>query len=568
MVMDELDRIARGAAADAHARAAAVAGTEQALRDLHHGVQVVPVVSIAGRRRWLLPTLAAASVVALAVGVTVIARDGDQPRVSSTDGSLPITTDAVPATTVDTVPDTTTLTSIAPAPTTSTSTASTDVDATSTSVVDVAFELGHGLAATLLPDRPTSARTVDSFGLMGAGRAAAITEMWFPDGRGLRIRLGELDTMTYPLRDEASELGTGGWTVEGRDDTVVGSAAGYALTADTWLQVEALRRFDPVSGTVDGRAFDLDELRVVLRSLTYDEAADDRALATSTEFEPATDPGGQPCADATTVAGSGGAGDLVLFTCDGLLARYDGTTGERLEVIATFPDPTAPPPEEGSTPYVDTMAVSPDGTTLWYSVGPEPVSDSLYRYVFGSGVEPEMVADGIVGGVSPDGRWVATATAAPSIGLHSTDRSLAVDDPDRYRGVDTAGTFVGVPVWSPDANTLAAETGGFGALAVIDVATGSITMHAPLAGQVYRAPWFTADGVLHALVDDGRTLQEAVVGPAGNASPIDLQPTSMPPSGRVPVPSTGDFAALDAGRLVDAGQTWATGVLAATVVPA
>ena len=562
--MDELDRLAARAAADVRAQAERVADTERALADARAGVHVATVTALPNRRRWVVPAIAAASLVAISAAAVGLARRHDDRRVTSSDTvestapatEAPATTDAVITVPATTTPATT-------SPTTGTTPAST-VPAPPVDPVD----LGHGLVSTTLPEEPARIRRVDTFGFGVISRADAVTQLWFVDGRGLRVTLGALPS-TYSLRNEAAGIGQDGWTLDGLQYEV-GAAAGYRLDGDTWLTVESMREYDVAAGGYSDVAFTLDELRPLLAGLTYDPVLDDRVRATTTATErPPDDRPFAPCADGVSVAGNGGRTDLILFTCDGVLARYDGTTGEQVEVIQRFEDPTAPLPADGSGPaYVDTIAVSPDGTTVWFSVGPEPVSDTMYRYVLGSGVAPEAVASGIVGGVSPDGRWAAVVTAQPSIDLIGTDLSVTDPSDDDRRGWDTAGTYVGSPVWSPDSTTIAVDAGS-GAIGVLDVPSGSFSLHAPLDGQVYLAPWFDSAGVLHALVDDGTTIIQAVVGPAGNAAPLEVVPETVPETRRVPISVVTDdlFAVLRDGRLELLDATWATGVLAAAVVP-
>jgi hypothetical protein len=489
----------------------------------------------------------------------VFTAGNDDARIAPADSSG--AADVSPSTTAEVAAPGTT-----PSTTPATTAASeTTVDAPPVDPVDP-VDLGNGLVATVLPADPERIRTVETFGWRGDLRVSSVAQLWFADGRSIRIRLGTLDTDLYPLRDDTPALGLGGWTLDDLPHEAA-AAAGYGVDGDTWFTVEALRSYDVETSEYRDDAFSLDEIRAVLVGLEYDASADDRTRATTTATERSF-PEFPSCDQDVTVSGTGGRGDLVLFTCDGLLARYDGVTGERIETIATFADPMQPAPEEGSVSYVDSIVVSPDGT-IWWSVGPEPVSDTLYRFTPGVSTEPEIVGSGIVQSASPDGRWVAASTAMPSIELRAVDRSVVIGEGDTLAGFDTWGTYVNRPIWSPDSRTVVAEVSERGALAVMDVATGSIRFHAPLDGQVYRAPWFDADGVLHAIIDDGVTMLDAVVGDPGNAPPVSVGPLTVPEFGRVPlsvVPSD-MFAVLSGGRLSFLDARWATGVIAAAVVP-
>ena len=219
-------------------------------------------------------------------------------------------------------------------------------------------------------------------------------------------------------------------------------------------------------------------------------------------------------------------------------------------------------PESIYASYVESIAVSPDGRTVYFTVGPEPVSGTTYRYELGSGVEPELFGDGRVGDVGPD--WVALTTAMPGIDLLGSRND---DLSTSQQIIDTLGMFVNGGSWSPDGGLLAVVSNG--AIGVVDwVDDGSIVLRAPLAGQAYTQAWFDAEGRLMALVDDGTTSLLAVVAtdPAritsGNVAPESTEPYG--PRGSTDV----DGLRLEAtGRLVDGDTVVATGVVVAALIP-
>jgi hypothetical protein len=424
----------------------------------------------------------------------------------------------------------------------------------------IGVPLVHGLTATSLPGGIVGLRKVDTFGFGDPGRANAVTELTFADGRTLRITLGSLDELRYAVRADDPGLGPDGWqAAEVGDD--VATAVGRRETDDTWITVEATRTFDSTTG-VWGAALSADEVRSVLVGLRYEPSVDTR---------PVTDGFvgggvGAPCEDPTSITG-GTARDLVLFTCDGVLAVYDGATGERTEVIDRFDDwANATPDSEASmfAPYVESIAVSPDGRTVWYTVGPEPVSGTLLRYEIGSGAAPVAVAGGYVADLSPDGSLVLVTTPMPSIDLIGADG-------DGTRGAEqswnTLGTFVsaGAGAWSPDGRALAVVADG--AIGLVEAATGSIALRAPLEGQAYTQAWFGDDGRLYGLLDDGETLRLALVGDlatitSGNAAPVSTE--EFGPRGARWV----DGLQLEPfGRLLDGDTVVGGGVVAAAVIP-
>jgi hypothetical protein len=552
--MDELDRIARDAVDDVHATAAQVADTEQALADVLAGVQLTPVVSnddrVGGRRSWQRPLLvAAASIAVLGVGAALLVNGGDDTRV------VPADTPTLPEDTTGLTAATTPASTAPTAPITDAPPATDSVPATpDLSVVGVVMP--HGLRATWLPGEVIGRRTVDTFGYANT-RANAVVRLIFSDARELRITLGSLDQNWYPTRPPAPDLGDEGWQLADIGGEVA-AAAGRSVDADTWITVEALRVWDQGSEKWGDAAFTLEQVGAVVVGLQYDASADTR---------PVTDGFvgggvGATCETPTSVTG-GTDRDLVLFTCDGVLGVYDGATGELTEVISPFDAwANADPTDEESiyASYVESIAVSPDGRTVWFTVGPEPVSGTTYRYELGSGVEPQPFGDGRVGDVGPD--WVAL-TAMPGINLLGVGNDDLVTS---QRTVDTLGMFVGGGSWSLDGGALAVVANG--AIGIVDpVANDSIVLRAPPLGQAYTQAWFDDDGRLYGLLDDGETLQLALVGEladirSGNAAPASVEPYG--PRGAVRV----DGLQLEvSGRLLDGDTVVAGGVVVAAVVP-
>jgi hypothetical protein len=151
-------------------------------------------------------------------------------------------------------------------------------------------------------------------------------------------------------------------------------------------------------------------------------------------------------------------GVVALVREDGWLVVVDLTTGEERE-LHFGGDPDAPPvgQEEGGPQFIDGVDLSPDGRWVYFSTCCEPASGTTYR-ISTDGGEPELVGHGAYPRVSPDGRFVATASVLVSV--HRVDE------------IDGSGTgspaFVDVGccarhlAWSPDASQLA-FVGGTGA---------------------------------------------------------------------------------------------------------
>jgi hypothetical protein len=130
---------------------------------------------------------------------------------------------------------------------------------------------------------------------------------------------------------------------------------------------------------------------------------------------PVTPTGGRP----TTVA---------LVREDGWLVIADLETGEQRELYFGG-DPNAPSAgqEEGGPQFIDSVELSPAGGFVYFSMCCEPASGITFRMPLEGG-EPEQVALGAHPRVSPDGRYLATATGE-SILVTDTDTGEVVSTP-------------------------------------------------------------------------------------------------------------------------------------------
>lgn len=176
---------------------------------------------------------------------------------------------------------------------------------------------------------------------------------------------------------------------------------------------------------------------------------------------------------------------IVLVREDGWLVVVD-EGGEQRE-LHFGGDPASPPAgqEEGGPQFIDDVELSPDGEWVYFSTCCEPASGITYRIPIGGG-EPEQLAFGAYPAVSPDGRWLATATGE-SVSLID----LAGPPPDP--GAGPLQTAASVPVgccargltWSPDGAELAF----------------TVAMEADAEPQVQRLAW---DGATLTPVDSGK----------------------------------------------------------------
>jgi hypothetical protein len=167
---------------------------------------------------------------------------------------------------------------------------------------------------------------------------------------------------------------------------------------------------------------------------------------------------------------------IVLVREDGWLVVV-GPDGAQRELFFGG-DPAAPPAgqEEGGPQFIDSVTLTPDGRWVYFSTCCEPASGVTFRIPIDGG-EPEQVALGAYPAISPDGRWLATATGeAISVS--------PIDGDDVLSSFDVGCCARGL-TWSPDGSALAFTIG----------------IEADAEPQVQRLAW---DGTALTPVDSGK----------------------------------------------------------------
>lgn len=98
---------------------------------------------------------------------------------------------------------------------------------------------------------------------------------------------------------------------------------------------------------------------------------------------------------------------FAAVTPDGRLVVVETSTGREIRQLTSSGDPTASRPEEGPGPNViDRVALSPDGSTVWYSECCEPAGGALFRVPTDGSARPTRVADGYDPALPASSRWV------------------------------------------------------------------------------------------------------------------------------------------------------------------
>ena len=214
------------------------------------------------------------------------------------------------------------------------------------------------------------------------------------------------------------------------------------------------------------------------------------------------------CLD-TGVAAADRPDTIVLVREDGWLVVVDAD-GEQRE-LHFGGDPAGPPAgqEEGGPQFIDDVELSPDGRWVYFSTCCEPASGITFRIPVDGG-EPEQIAFGAYPAVSPDGRWLATATGetVSLAELGSADELVSSGEAT----LPTAATLeVGCCArgltWSPDGSELA-FTVAFEADAEPEVqrlAWDGTTLTPVDPGKPDNPGWFAAwnaDGVPETVLGD------------------------------------------------------------------
>jgi len=211
----------------------------------------------------------------------------------------------------------------------------------------------------------------------------------------------------------------------------------------------------------------------------------------------ASDPSGEAI---LTVGPDGSAGGTVLLS-DPNVVHYEHLTwspdGRHLAFVGKFADAPSGPSElfvidaDGSNLVQlthneaddDSPAWSPDSKLIAFRQG-EP--DSSVVVVRADGSEVTVLGPGANPVWSPDGLQLAMTV---SDGVSTRVWVMATDGGDRRQVGDTM-VAAAPPAWSPDGRTLVVSSSG---LALIDVATGSIT---PLSAEAGAVPTWSIDGML------------------------------------------------------------------------
>ncbi len=138
------------------------------------------------------------------------------------------------------------------------------------------------------------------------------------------------------------------------------------------------------------------------------------------------------------------------------LVVVETATGTVLRTLVDLGDFPAGGTEEEKNfwPYFDGVALSPDGDTAFYSVGPEPAPSTLYRVAVAGGA-PERIGDGAHPQVSPDGRYLAWAVGPiQSIAV----RDLGTGETHMVEPSQGFDQFPGALAWAPTSRHLAFES--------------------------------------------------------------------------------------------------------------
>ncbi len=534
----DIETLGQRAAAALRDAADNEAHSEHALDEVLIGAPIIAThPAPAAPKRWPLIAAATAAAAALVVGLVIVTlRD-----------------------TSDTVANTTAPSTLAPTTTPPTSSPPTTAPATTAPrPIGTLTSLSNGVSVRL-PDGAEVVRTIDtlSAGYDGATvQASAISVVRWND-REVRIELS--NRAPTPLGDVQP------YSVDGD------SAAGYTASgglANTVVRQLLPDRFVSVSSenSADGSlAATLDELIPVAASITYDPADDERVLSRAVTENNAVECAG----DQTAFAGNPGLPDLVIFGCDGVLGRYDGATGEFEELITDQGGQVAVEPSSDEPVFSNGMydiAVTPDGSAVWYSFGDEPVAGNTALYEFGSNTpgDQQRIGFGRASSFSPDGSMVAQ--------VNPTGVSLAPigDPPGGGVYVDLGGGFpLGKAAVSPDNRLMAVETGP-GVIALLNTATGDVQLLANDDRSVsYFAPRFRSNDSIVVAASTGSggqgdPVSQIVLGLDGGVLEIEATPWTLPYQAVLGT----DLVTLRGTSLVDRdGKEFGSGIVVAAAIP-
>lgn len=180
------------------------------------------------------------------------------------------------------------------------------------------------------------------------------------------------------------------------------------------------------------------------------------------------------------------------------LVVADTATGKDQRVLFDL----GPQEDDGDAPPqgIDGLALSSDGSTAYFSVGPEPAPSTLYRVALAGG-PAERIGWGWRPRVSPDGRklaYIALQTVVVQDLATGTARHLDVPEDDPSEPLELA--------WAPDSRHLVLQAQWAPSLRVLDTDTAANQADGPLLGSNPDGGeyWLTGvratDGLIGALI--------------------------------------------------------------------
>jgi hypothetical protein len=260
------------------------------------------------------------------------------------------------------------------------------------------------------------------------------------------------------------------------------SPAGSSITATEVAPATVLQRLQgqglaPADLTVD-------DVPTAWVARYPDRDAELEVRSTVSDLPGVTTTSSTDCLD-TEVAAADRPDTIVLVREDGWLVVVDADGGQR--ELHFGGDPTGPPAgeEEGGPQFIDDVEISPDGEWVYFSTCCEPASGITFRIPIDGG-EPEQLTFGAYPAVSPDGRWLATATGESvtlvELGGPLPDPGAGLLEPAATANVGCCARGL---TWSPDGSGLAF----------------TVAMEADAEPQVQRWAW---DGATLTPVDSGK----------------------------------------------------------------
>jgi hypothetical protein len=115
----------------------------------------------------------------------------------------------------------------------------------------------------------------------------------------------------------------------------------------------------------------------------------------------------------------------VAAIVDGSVVVLDGKDGRTLRTLATHGEATT-----GGFPYLEGVTLAPDRSSVYYALAGDCGPATIYRVAADGGAPSEAILSGVSPAVSPDGRQLAYAVAAPGSQLPPADDAGAAADPE------------------------------------------------------------------------------------------------------------------------------------------